>query len=226
MLTTGDEISFRVVRIKCWRLTTISCDTPPTSGCDNGFSNGTDNGKNPPETEAELELAFEYLVTKGDLKWITIRSKQAVLLSLTLQSMVDEMVFQKCSSNSLRNKSDLNTSASLHYNTSPSYSYQMATSASVGDHLDKESSGDSKESQRRSSETGNGEDSRLRAQLCNDDWKFERSDGKTVSGKGFKLSDDLLFGGQSSKVIQIDNRRNRIHYNANLVFNDIADDDL
>lgn len=42
-----------------------------------------------------LELSFEYLMSKNCLKWITISSEQAMLMSVCLQSVVDELLNQK-----------------------------------------------------------------------------------------------------------------------------------
>ena len=41
---------------------------------------------------SRLELSFEYLVTTDRLEWITIVSHQAILMSMCLQSMVEELV--------------------------------------------------------------------------------------------------------------------------------------
>lgn len=41
------------------------------------------------------EVSFEYLMSKNCLKWITIGSEQAMLMSVSLQSMVDELLNQK-----------------------------------------------------------------------------------------------------------------------------------
>lgn len=41
------------------------------------------------------ELSFEYLMSKNCLKWITVASEQAMLMSVCLQSMVDELLNQK-----------------------------------------------------------------------------------------------------------------------------------
>lgn len=49
-----------------------------------------------------LELSFEYLMTKNCLKWITISSDQAMLMTVCLQSMVTELLNQK-SGNDLNN---------------------------------------------------------------------------------------------------------------------------
>ncbi len=47
---------------------------------------------NRPEPEAKLELSFEYLVAADKLVWITVVSSQAILMSICLQSMVEELV--------------------------------------------------------------------------------------------------------------------------------------
>ncbi|CAG0878831.1 unnamed protein product [Darwinula stevensoni] len=80
------ETVFRVTRIKCWRITTKPKPLPDE----------TEDERIPtdPETkEMELELAFEYLVAKDELQWVRITSPQAVLMSLCLHSMVQE-IFQ------------------------------------------------------------------------------------------------------------------------------------
>ncbi|PIO24648.1 hypothetical protein AB205_0099760 [Aquarana catesbeiana] len=75
------EGSFKVTRMRCWRVTS---SVP--------FSNGTGS---PNKTEARLELAFEYLMSKDRLQWITISSPQAIMMSICLQSMVDELMVKK-----------------------------------------------------------------------------------------------------------------------------------
>lgn len=42
-----------------------------------------------------MELSFEYLMAKNTLKWISITSPQAMLMSVCLQSIVDELLNQK-----------------------------------------------------------------------------------------------------------------------------------
>jgi hypothetical protein len=44
------------------------------------------------EPETKLELSFEYLVAADKLVWITVVSSQAILMSVCLQSMVEELV--------------------------------------------------------------------------------------------------------------------------------------
>ena len=45
--------------------------------------------------EYSLELSFEYLIDKNKLQWITISSEQAILMSVCLQSMIDELLLKK-----------------------------------------------------------------------------------------------------------------------------------
>lgn len=42
-----------------------------------------------------MELSFEYLMPKNILQWITISHEQAMLMSVCLQSIVDELLNQK-----------------------------------------------------------------------------------------------------------------------------------
>ncbi|XP_067406638.1 sorting nexin-17 [Emydura macquarii macquarii] len=77
------EGSFKVTRMRCWRVTS---SVP--------MSNGT-SGSSPGKAEVKLELAFEYLMSKDRLQWVTITSPQAIMLSICLQSMVDELMVKK-----------------------------------------------------------------------------------------------------------------------------------
>ncbi|EFN80289.1 Sorting nexin-17 [Harpegnathos saltator] len=72
------EVAFKVSRMRCWRITTMQ----------NGMEHCEDN-------ECSLELSFEYLVARNELQWITIASEQAILMSVCLQAMIDELL-QKC----------------------------------------------------------------------------------------------------------------------------------
>ncbi|KAM6123312.1 LOW QUALITY PROTEIN: sorting nexin-17 [Pterocles gutturalis] len=76
------EGSFKVTRMRCWRVTS---SVP--------MSNGP-GGSIPGKSEVKLELAFEYLMSKR-LQWVTITSPQAIMLSICLQSMVDELMVKK-----------------------------------------------------------------------------------------------------------------------------------
>lgn len=75
------EGSFKVTRMRCWRVTSSM-----------PFSNGSGS---PNKTDVRLELAFEYLMSKDRLQWITISSPQAIMMSICLQSMVDELMVKK-----------------------------------------------------------------------------------------------------------------------------------
>jgi len=61
------ETCFRVTRIRCWKLSNQ-------------------------ETEESPNLSFEYLISRNRLEWITLHSNQAILISMCLQSMVDEII--------------------------------------------------------------------------------------------------------------------------------------
>ncbi|TRZ01331.1 hypothetical protein DNTS_025524, partial [Danionella cerebrum] len=76
------EGSFKVTRMRCWRVT--SSQVPVT--------NGTPNPSSSTKCEVKLELAFEYLMSKDRLQWVTITSQQAIMMSICLQSMVDELM--------------------------------------------------------------------------------------------------------------------------------------
>lgn len=73
------ETKFKVTRMRCWRVTT-------------NYRNGEDAGGG---TVQNMELSFEYLMAKNSLQWVTISSEQAMLMSVCLQSMVDELLSQK-----------------------------------------------------------------------------------------------------------------------------------
>ncbi|GBP11074.1 Sorting nexin-17 [Eumeta japonica] len=47
------------------------------------------------ENNKNYELSFEYLVSKDNLKWITLRTEHATFISVCLQSIVDELMRQK-----------------------------------------------------------------------------------------------------------------------------------
>ncbi|XP_073957090.1 sorting nexin 17 [Choristoneura fumiferana] len=82
----GREQRYKVTRMRCWRITTLH-------GVDQSISNGhrsqlEDSNKN-------YELSFEYLISKDNLKWITLRTEHATFISVCLQSIVDELMRQK-----------------------------------------------------------------------------------------------------------------------------------
>lgn len=80
------EGSFKVTRMRCWRVTS---SVP--------LANGT--ASSPGKTETKLELAFEYLMSKDRLQWVTISSPQAIMMSISLQAMVDELMVKKSGGN-------------------------------------------------------------------------------------------------------------------------------
>uniref|UniRef100_A0A6B0VBH6 Sorting nexin-17 n=2 Tax=Ixodes ricinus TaxID=34613 RepID=A0A6B0VBH6_IXORI len=73
------EVSFRVTRIRCWRITTAVGEEVNGEG----------------HTQQRLELSFEYLMSKNKLQWVTVVSSQAILLSVCLQGMVGELLLKK-----------------------------------------------------------------------------------------------------------------------------------
>uniref|UniRef100_A0A671RFJ4 Sorting nexin-17 n=1 Tax=Sinocyclocheilus anshuiensis TaxID=1608454 RepID=A0A671RFJ4_9TELE len=93
------EGSFKVTRMRCWRVT--SSQVP--------VANGTANPSSSSKCDVKLELAFEYLMSKDRLQWVTITSPQAIMMSICLQSMVDELMVKK-SGGSIKKKKRLNGS--------------------------------------------------------------------------------------------------------------------
>ncbi|XP_014214443.1 sorting nexin-17 [Copidosoma floridanum] len=73
-----EEIAFKVTRMRCWRIITLH------EGNDKAGENN----------DCSLELSFEYLMSKDQLQWITISSNQAILMSVCLQSMIDELLLK------------------------------------------------------------------------------------------------------------------------------------
>ncbi|XP_076662486.1 sorting nexin 17 [Halictus rubicundus] len=80
ILSDGEqhEEVFNVSQMRCWRITTVQ----------NGPERCEDND------DLSLELSFEYLVAKNQLQWITITSEQAILMSVCLQAMIDELLLK------------------------------------------------------------------------------------------------------------------------------------
>lgn len=76
------EFSFKVTRIRCWRLVNS------IEGMLSRPSDGTSKLQ-------KLELTFEYLMNKDNLRWITVESDQAVLISMSLQGIVDELLMKR-----------------------------------------------------------------------------------------------------------------------------------
>ncbi|XP_055321009.1 sorting nexin-17 [Sitodiplosis mosellana] len=93
--TTNDgkcqETKFKITRMRCWRVTTNynNEENSSRSTADAGCNSNSDS--NCPT----MELSFEYLMAKNILQWITITSEHAMLISVCLQSIVDELLNQK-----------------------------------------------------------------------------------------------------------------------------------
>ena len=94
------EGRFKVTRMRCWRIMS------PDESTVNLLHNGSDVeekeyfGNFPACSSAEpaLELSFEYLMPNNrDMQWISITSPQAILMSLCLQSIVEELLWMKAS---------------------------------------------------------------------------------------------------------------------------------
>ncbi|KAG7242971.1 hypothetical protein INR49_017662 [Caranx melampygus] len=87
------EGSFKVTRMRCWRVTSSVSGTVCKRQVP--IANGTTNPCSSTKCEVKLELAFEYLMSKDRLQWVTITSQQAIMMSICLQSMVDELMVKK-----------------------------------------------------------------------------------------------------------------------------------
>lgn len=70
---TVQETKFRVTRMRCWRVTTI------TNEKESEKLNISDR------TRYTYELSFEYLMAKSSLKWFKLVTEQATLISVCLQ---------------------------------------------------------------------------------------------------------------------------------------------
>lgn len=95
--TVMKEGCFKVTRMKCWRITAVHnklSNDARTNGS-GGESIATTGNSSSTNATAELEISFEYLMAKDKLQWITIASEQAILISVCLQSMVDELLMKK-----------------------------------------------------------------------------------------------------------------------------------
>ena len=74
------EGRFKVTKMRCWRIMTVATCQEATDSDD--VSDETSIVSND-----KLELSFEYLMSTGELQWVTIVSSQAILMSLCLQSI-------------------------------------------------------------------------------------------------------------------------------------------
>lgn len=73
---TVQETKFRVTRMRCWRVTTI------TNEKESEKVNINDR------TRYTYELSFEYLMAKNSLKWFKLVTEQATLISVCLQVII------------------------------------------------------------------------------------------------------------------------------------------
>jgi len=108
------EFCFKVIRMKCWRVTT---------------SKSADVKNSNSQEEPKLELTFQYLMCKDNLQWITVESEQTILLSACLQSMVDELVMKK-EGNRIKRPQDRPTNGSWNYMKRDGSSHQICISRS------------------------------------------------------------------------------------------------
>mmetsp|Transcript_13424 Transcript_13424/g.34380 ORF Transcript_13424/g.34380 Transcript_13424/m.34380 type:complete len:490 (+) Transcript_13424:114-1583(+) len=82
---TGEDFSFSVTRMRCWK---IASDAPSSA---DDVAGGDDMNADD-AAESKLSLSFDYLFAKDRLQWVTLRSKHAIVISMLLQSVVDEIV--------------------------------------------------------------------------------------------------------------------------------------
>ncbi|MCL4124536.1 UNVERIFIED_CONTAM: hypothetical protein GTU68_037783 [Idotea baltica] len=79
------EGNFKVTRMRCWRISSLSEeDIKP------GYE-----GRGRDGLGSALELSFEYLMNKDEMRWVKVVSPQAVLVSLCLQGMVQRLLGTK-----------------------------------------------------------------------------------------------------------------------------------
>ena len=72
--------------MRCWRIMTLAGVVEAQEEEDTEIDADT------VIANSKLELSFEYLMPSGELQWVTIVSSQAILMSLCLQSMVEELL--------------------------------------------------------------------------------------------------------------------------------------
>ncbi|XP_015188819.1 PREDICTED: sorting nexin-17 [Polistes dominula] len=92
------ELGCKITRIRCWRITTLTNVPSAIRWTDSDHF--------------DLELSFEYLFPDNKLQWITISSNQAILMSVSLQSMIDELVLKN--TNDSKQESESNDSSWVH----------------------------------------------------------------------------------------------------------------
>ena len=80
------RLKFQVTKMRCWRIMTLT-KQPDEISAGSESRSALNNSR--------LELSFEYLMNNQDLQWITVVSSQAILMSICLQSMVEELLRMK-----------------------------------------------------------------------------------------------------------------------------------
>ncbi|XP_037807484.1 sorting nexin-17 [Lucilia sericata] len=99
------ETKFRVTRMRVWRVTALH------------------NSLETKDKSSNLQLSFEYLMSKQNLRWITINSSQAMLMSVCLQEMVNELLNYK-------DNEQLSNTAATKPNSSTTFTRSTPTSSS------------------------------------------------------------------------------------------------
>ncbi|XP_071518793.1 sorting nexin-17-like isoform X2 [Panulirus ornatus] len=102
------EGNFKVTRMRCWRITvqqpiegsgsnSNSSSSSSMGSTNNSYSSNSRNSSSSFEggRHVNLELSFEYLMSREDMRWVTVTSSQAVLMSMCLQGMVQELLTHK-----------------------------------------------------------------------------------------------------------------------------------
>ena len=96
-----NEASFKLTRIRCWRLTATEVQTQNStlnSLCNSPISNFHHSNHPVHGRNFKFELSFEYLFSRNVIKSVTIESNEAVLMSMCLQEMVNESLLRRNSS--------------------------------------------------------------------------------------------------------------------------------
>ncbi|VVC93327.1 unnamed protein product [Leptidea sinapis] len=70
------EQKYKVTRMKCWRITTLHNTDRQPNGHDSLLE----------EPVRNFELSFEYLISKGNLAWVTLKTEHAIFISVCLQN--------------------------------------------------------------------------------------------------------------------------------------------
>ncbi|MGH0151746.1 UNVERIFIED_CONTAM: hypothetical protein FKN15_001673 [Acipenser sinensis] len=115
------EGSFKVTRMRCWRVT--SSQVP--------VANGTANSGTSGKSDIKLELAFEYLMSKDRLQWVTVTSPQAIMMSICLQSMVDELMVKKSGGSIKKDSPESNREPVVKLSDSPESNREPVVKLSV-----------------------------------------------------------------------------------------------